>query len=319
MPAELNRESEAAQCGVRETARRAFPQKTSNLRELDRRGGRGARFGAGTVDSIGAPRVRAHGQTMLWEPVIMTHHPSHPETSEPAVDVAERGAPKNGVPQTMDRRLFMQLLVFAYEGELAPGEFVRRLSGALEAQGAPTVLYEDVNHPSGFGLLSWSEDPTDFVTKLRPALTSSDLTGLKMRPEFTMLGRSYSSGFEDDLKFWLLDRPIKTVTNPAWPWAIWYPLRRIGAFEKLEGREKGSILREHAVIGKRYGNADLAHDVRLACHGLDANDNEFVIGLIGKELHPLSHVVQTMRGTRQTSEYIGHMGPFFVGRALHAR
>lgn len=249
----------------------------------------------------------------------MSSHPSPPaaaEATEAAVDVRERGAPRDGVPQAMDRRLFMQLLVFAYDGELAQGEVVRRLSAALEAQGARWVLYEDVNHPSGFGLLSWSEDPADFVTKTRPAVASSELSGLKLRPEFTMLGRSYSSGFEDNLEFWLIDRPVKTVTNAAWPWAVWYPLRRIGAFERLEGRERGSILREHAVIGKRYGNADLAHDVRLACHGLDANDNEFVIGLVGKELHPLSHVVQTMRGTRQTSEYIGQMGPFFVGRAL---
>jgi chlorite dismutase len=56
--------------------------------------------------------------------------------------------------------------------------------------------------------------------------------------------------------------------------------------------------------------------VRLACHGLDANDNEFVIGLIGKALHPLSHVVQAMRSTRQTAEFIEQMGPFFVGRAV---
>ncbi|HEY6724993.1 MAG TPA: chlorite dismutase family protein [Polyangiaceae bacterium] len=249
----------------------------------------------------------------------MTSHPSPPEVAEAAVDVQERGAPKNGVPQVLDRRLFMQLLVFAYEGELAPSEVVRRLKGALAEQGARTVLYEDVNHPSGFGLLSWSEDPADLVTKTRPAVIGSGLSGLRLRPEFTMLGRSYSSGFEDNLEFWLIDRPAKTVTNPDWPWAIWYPLRRIGAFEKLESREKGSIMREHAVIGKRYGNSDLAHDVRLACHGLDANDNEFIIGLIGKDLHPLSHVIQTMRGTRQTSEYIGQMGPFFVGRALHAR
>ena len=75
-------------------------------------------------------------------------------------------------------------------------------------------------------------------------------------------------------------------------------------------------MREHATIGKAYGAQDLAHDVRLACHGLDANDNEFVIGLIGKELHPLSHVIQAMRGTRQTSEFINQMGPFFVGRAV---
>ena len=56
-----------------------------------------------------------------------------------------------------------------------------------------------------------------------------------------------------------------------------------------------------------------AHDVRLACHGIDAADNEFVIGLVGGTLHPLSHLVQAMRKTRQTSEFIAQMGPFFVG------
>ncbi|MEZ4247463.1 MAG: chlorite dismutase family protein [Polyangiales bacterium] len=76
------------------------------------------------------------------------------------------------------------------------------------------------------------------------------------------------------------------------------------------------MLGEHGLIGRAYGAKDLAHDIRLACHGLDANDNEFVIGLIGPNLHPLSHVVQSMRKTVQTSQYMQHMGPFFVGRVL---
>ena len=41
-----------------------------------------------------------------------------------------------------------------------------------------------------------------------------------------------------------------------------------------------------------------------------------MIGLVGHTLHPLSHLVQAMRKTRQTSEFIAHMGPFFVGRVL---
>jgi chlorite dismutase len=98
---------------------------------------------------------------------------------------------------------------------------------------------------------------------------------------------------------------------------VWYPLRRSGAFARLDGREQGAILREHGQIGRAYGAQDLAHDIRLACHGLDANDNEFVIGLIGKALHPLSHVVQAMRKTRQTAEFISQMGPFFVGRVVY--
>jgi len=41
-----------------------------------------------------------------------------------------------------------------------------------------------------------------------------------------------------------------------------------------------------------------------------------VIGLIGKELYPLSALVQTMRKTQQTSLYLERLGPFFVGRAM---
>ena len=65
-----------------------------------------------------------------------------------------------------------------------------------------------------------------------------------------------------------------------------------------------------------FGAADYAHDVRLACHGLDRDDNDFVIGLIGKELFPLSAVVQSMRKTQQTSLYLDRLGPFFIGRAI---
>jgi len=231
-----------------------------------------------------------------------------------ALDLREHGAARDGQPQLLDRRLFMQLLVFRVPGAPGPTEMAERLVSALGRAGMGTVVYEDVNDPFGIGLLTFSEDPADFVTKVRPALTR--LGGVDLRSEFTMLGRSYSSGHEPDLEDWLLRRPKATVLNEAWPWAIWYPLRRNGAFAKLEPRDQGPIMREHGTIGKSYAASDLAHDVRLACHGLDANDNEFVIGLIGKSLHPLSHIVQRMRTTRQTSEYISQMGPFFVGRAL---
>ena len=82
--------------------------------------------------------------------------------------------------------------------------------------------------------------------------------------------------------------------------------------------EQRTILAEHGAIGMAFGAADYAHDVRLACHGLDRDDNDFVIGLIGKELFPLSAVVQAMRKTQQTSLYLDRLGPFFVGRAVLA-
>lgn len=239
---------------------------------------------------------------------------SHSET--PAVDVQEHGAPRDGKPQVLDRRLFMQLLVYQCPASVRPVAARNALEDALRKSELGSVVYEDVNDPRSLGVLSLSEAPASFVDRLRPALLDERLDGLCLRHDQTMLGRTYSSGFEDNLEYWLLERPRQTVLNPKWPWAVWYPLRRSGTFEQLEPREKGQVMREHATIGKAYGAADLAHDVRLVCHGLDANDNEFVIGLVGKDLHPLSHVVQAMRRTRQTSEFIAQMGPFFVGRAV---
>ena len=229
--------------------------------------------------------------------------------SETPVDILERGR-----DETLARRLFVQLLAFERPAAASPGAVLDAFGRALQRHGLTGVVYEDVQHPRGYALLTLSEDPADFVTKVRPALAESPLSELSVRPRLGMLGRTYSSGFEQNLEYWLLRRPRETVLNEAWPWAVWYPLRRKGAFERLEGAEKGSVLREHGTIGRAYAEADLAHDVRLACHGLDENDNEFVIGLIGKELYPLSRVVQAMRSTRQTSEFMDQMGPFFVGR-----
>jgi chlorite dismutase len=131
-----------------------------------------------------------------------------------------------------------------------------------------------------------------------------------------MLGRTYALGYEPDLAEVLFHRPTRTVLNSAWPWAVWYPLRRNGQFAQLSAEEQRVILAEHGAIGMSFGAADLAHDIRLACHGLDTNDNDFVVGLIGKQLFPLSAVVQSMRKTQQTSLYLDRLGPFFVGRAL---
>jgi hypothetical protein len=241
-------------------------------------------------------------------------HAARSEDAPAAVDVSERAGERTGNPQVLHTRLFMQLLVFtADRGGSSNAQ--RQVGAALQAHGCSAVVYDDVNDPHGVGVLSWSEDPSDFVSKVRPALSVAELAGLRIRHDFSMFGRSYATGYEPDLRFHLLDRPRQTVLNPAWPWAIWYPLRRIGAFARIAPQERGSIMAEHGKIGRAYGEQDLAHDVRLACYGLDANDNEFVIGLVGKDLHPLSHVVEAMRKTRQTAEFMQQMGPFFVGHA----
>jgi hypothetical protein len=233
-----------------------------------------------------------------------------------AVDVSERAGGRGAPAQVLETRLFMQLQVFTSDiGGAASASQLQRIGEAISAHDMPAVLYEDVNDPCGIGVLSWSEDPAHFVTRLRPALQTLQGSGLRQRQELAMLGRTYATGFEADLRFWLLTRPKETVQNQAWPWAVWYPLRRIGSFARLAGQERGAIMAEHGKVGRAYGAQDLAHDVRLACYGLDTNDNEFVIGLVGKELHPLSHVVESMRRTRQTAEFMQQMGPFFVGHA----
>ena len=222
------------------------------------------------------------------------------------IDVRERGANQ----QVSERRLFVQLLAFGDCPDHTP------LVRTLESARVDAVLYRDASDPRGIAVVAMSEDPAFFVHAFRDALNGDAFAGLSQKHELTMFGRTYASGFESDLDDWLLRRPRRAALNPSWPWAVWYPLRRTGGFAKLSPQEQGTIIREHSVIGRAYGDADLVHDIRLACHGLDTHDNDFVIGLVGKALHPLSHIVQRMRTTTQTAQYLQTLGPFFVGHAL---
>ena len=227
-------------------------------------------------------------------------------------DVQEHGAPVNGQPQVSDRRLYLQLQV--YTGVTDRGA----VQAALAASSLDAALYLDASDPFGIGIVFLSVDPDDFVTSIRSLLSAEPFDLLERRPELTLFGRSYAIGYEPDLDEALVQRPRRTVLNPDWPWAIWYPLRRNGAFARLDGKAQREILMEHAGIGRAYGHADLAHDIRLACYGMDERDNDFVIGLVGKALHPLSKVVQDMRKTQQTALYIDSLGPFFVGKKVWA-
>jgi len=228
----------------------------------------------------------------------------------PALDLREKGGPKDGVPQFSDRRLFVQLTAFTGCHD------THKLLGAFGAAGVECVLYADLNDPTGVAVLAMSEDPALLATKHRRDLSSGPFAELRVNPEFAMLGRTYALGYEPRLEDWLLHRPRRVALDPAWPWAVWYPLRRKGSFARLPRPEQMQILKEHGVIGRQFGDAGVAQDIRLACHGLDKNDNDFVIGLVGKDLAPLSQLVETMRPTAQTSEYLESLGPFFVGRAI---
>jgi chlorite dismutase len=229
---------------------------------------------------------------------------------EGGMDLSEKGRSAEGKTISANRRLFMQFLAF---GDCSDsGSLVEALKQAqMEA-----VLYEDINDPQGVGLLTFSENPDYFLDSVRPFLNRPPFSELAPKAEYTMLGRTYAIGYEQDLERTLITRPKERVTDPALPWAIWYPLRRAGSFEQLTAEEQRVVLMEHGGIGRAFGEAGHGYDIRLACHGLDKEDNDFVVGLVGPELYPLSLIVQRMRKTKQTSLHLEKLGPFFIGRVV---
>jgi hypothetical protein len=225
-------------------------------------------------------------------------------------DLSEKGGTRDGAPQRSDDRLFMQLLVFGGCADAAA------VADHIREAGVEGAVYENANDPRGIAVLSLAQNPETFVERVRPALNAGPCAALTLQSDYTMMGRTYAIGYEPDLRETLIERPRRTVLNPDWRWAIWYPLRRSGRFAQLPEQEQRTILSEHGAIGMAFGAGDYAHDIRLACHGLDRDDNDFVIGLVGKDLFPLSAVVQAMRKTQQTALYLDRLGPFFVGRAI---
>ena len=232
------------------------------------------------------------------------------DNNEAKLDLSEKGRAKDGTVISLDKRLFLQFMAF---GDCwNTNEIITELKNA----NMDIVLYADMNDPYGIGLLSLSQDPDFFVSELREFLNSSSFMELTQKPEMTMLGRTYTLGYEPDLEKTLLTGPRAKVLDPEWSWAIWYPLMREKSFETLSSDEQRAVLGGHGKLGFKFGHAGLGRDIRLACHGLDKNDNDFVIGVLGKELFPLSALIQAMRKTKQTSQYLESLGPFFVGKAI---
>ncbi|NIP29415.1 MAG: hypothetical protein GTO02_03445 [Candidatus Dadabacteria bacterium] len=229
---------------------------------------------------------------------------------EEIIDINEKGRSKDGDPISLDRRLFMQFLAF---GDC---DNIESIINELKKVNIDAALYADINDFQGIGLLVMSEDPELFVGVLRDFLGKSLFSRLTGKPEYTMLGRTYSLGYEDDLERTLILGPRAKIFNEDLNWVIWYPLQRTKEFENLSADKQRAILGEHGKIGFKFGRAGLATDIRLACHGLDKEDNDFVIGILGKNLHPLSAVVQNMRKTEQTSKYLDKLGPFFIGKKI---
>ena len=123
-------------------------------------------------------------------------------------DITEKGGMKGGQPQRSDDRLFMQLLAFGGCTD------VQTLADALARAAVSGVLYEDMNDPRGVALLTFSRDAAFFLDRVRPLLNAPPFASLLQKPEYTMVGRTYSLGYEPDLEDWLLHKPRRTVSNP---------------------------------------------------------------------------------------------------------
>ncbi|MGB1253619.1 MAG: chlorite dismutase family protein [Candidatus Promineifilaceae bacterium] len=232
------------------------------------------------------------------------------ETKGP--DISEKGRSKEGGVLSSNVRLYMQLLAF---GDCQQSQ-TDAVIAALDSAEISATVYADISDPYGIAVLFWSTDPNFFVTEVRALLQDDAFAMLQPKPEMTMFGRSYSIGYENDLQDVLVDRPARRVTDHDRPWAIWYPLRRSGAWEGVSAEEQRKMLMEHGGIGRAYGAAGHGTDIRLASYGLDTNDNDFVIALIGKDLTALSKIVERMRKTKQTSQFITSLGPFFIGKVI---
>jgi Chlorite dismutase len=238
----------------------------------------------------------------------MSEASSDPAATRP-LDLSEKGRRGKEVI-SLDRRLFMKFTAFT--GVHDTGAAIE----AVRATGLTAAIYADVNDPYGIGIMVASEDPADFVTSLRDVFNQPPFDDFDYRPEFDMLGRSYSIGYEPDLEDTLIQRPLTKLTDPRNEWVVWYPLQRSKGFYVLPKERQMSILGEHGTLAKRYGAGGHATDIRLACHGLDRDDNDFVVGLLGPRLHPLSAVVQEMRRTEQTAQFLDRLGPFFIGKVI---
>jgi len=231
-----------------------------------------------------------------------------PAPEEPApLDLAEKGR-RAGQVISLDRRLYMKFTAFGRCLDL------HAAVKALAEDGVQGALYVDANDPQGIGVMVASENPEYFVSNLRALFNHRPFADFVHKAELDMLGRTYSIGYEQDLEETLFKRPLSKLLDPKNVWAIWYPLQRAKKFYTLPPEHQRKILAEHGTLAHRY--AGHANDVRLACHGLDKSDNDFIVGLVGAQLHPLSAIVQEMRKTEQTSQYLDSLGPFFVGRAV---
>ncbi len=138
-----------------------------------------------------------------------------PEVEE--VNISENGRSPDGEVISLNKRLFVQVMAFGGVPETAV------LIDALQTSHIHGALYEDINDPQGVALATFSDNPDYFLTTMRDFYRERPFSQLTPKPEYTMLGRTYSLGYETDLEDTLINRPIRRLLDPALPWVVYYP------------------------------------------------------------------------------------------------
>ena len=135
-----------------------------------------------------------------------------PAAEEPApLDLAEKGR-RAGQVISLDRRLFMKFTAF---GRCLDPDAAAK---ALAHDGVQGALYVDANDPQGIGVMVASENPEYFVANLRTLFSRHPFADFVHKPEFDMLGRTYSIGYEQDLEETLFKRPLSKMLDPKNAW-----------------------------------------------------------------------------------------------------
>src|SRR5437762_227941 len=105
-------------------------------------------------------------------------------------DIFEKGGMKDGQPQRLNQRLFMQFLAFGGSQDSPT------LATAMKNAGLPGVVYEDVNDPRGVGLLTFSawSSPNTARSACRTAPPTSRTTSASTAAASTRKTTTSSSG-----------------------------------------------------------------------------------------------------------------------------
>jgi len=207
-----------------------------------------------------------------------------------------------------DNTLFLQLQVFDIEPAAGPRAMVSALSRRLREKRIDGVIYGDANDHRGIGLLTWATNPGDILDNVHALLGGKRFSALTPRPGWVMFGRVGS------------DQPygttVETLLNGSQSWAVWYPVRNKPEWGSLDAGSQQSVHDEHIEAAKSFIAEGRVSYARLACHGLDPEDNDYISYMAAADLGDISSLAEAIRGTAQVSTHTDKMGPVFVGRKI---